>query len=395
MGLPDVGDPFDVAAFERPIPDEINAFILYKQAAAILPKEPEDPPLDWNQASPARRRWLESGQEALEIWRRGTDRPDALNVPPGVLTFETRMDAVQKLRSLGRLAWLQGSRLEAEGDVEGALDWHLSLLRSSRHCGQRGTFIDRLIGIGMHRWASDHLIRWAADPKVDARMLRRALDAALAAGAATPPTSDGLKAEYLSFLHSIDDPELMLRIHDSFTTPTPAGGSVTNYGATAGWRSSLTRVRRRALNEPARSRRVVRLVFANWLAYCDRPPGQRPPRVVPNPKLPLESRSRALLADLYAIDATAPGPARALPPQKLANWYGSTIDALMALTYFDALERAIARERSLQGNLLVALASGLHLREHGEYPGTVEDLVGPYLKALPDGYKSLERDPQP
>src|SRR5215475_9137846 len=36
-GLPDIGDPFDVAAFRAfSIPDEQNAFVLYRQAKARL-----------------------------------------------------------------------------------------------------------------------------------------------------------------------------------------------------------------------------------------------------------------------------------------------------------------------------------------------------------------------
>jgi hypothetical protein len=40
-GLPDVGDPFDVAAYRAStVPDERNAFVLYKQAVALLNLKP-------------------------------------------------------------------------------------------------------------------------------------------------------------------------------------------------------------------------------------------------------------------------------------------------------------------------------------------------------------------
>ena len=36
MGLPDVGDPFDVEAFRaKTIPDDRNAFVLYRQAVVL------------------------------------------------------------------------------------------------------------------------------------------------------------------------------------------------------------------------------------------------------------------------------------------------------------------------------------------------------------------------
>jgi hypothetical protein len=388
MGLPDVGDPFDVEAFSRPIPDDTNAFILYRQASTILPKEPEMAVYDWKEAGPDHRAWHDRGREALAIWRKGTERPDALYINPGALTFETKLDVVWGLRSLGRLALIEGSRLEDSGDFEGALDWYIALLRSSRHCGTRGTFIERLVGIAIHRWVSTRLIRWAADPKVDDGLLRKALDAAIAADAATAQTSDGLKVEYLSFLHSLDDPELMIRILDSnAVTPGTTGQSGTVL-ANDRLRTSLLRVRRRALNEPERSRRVIRMIFANWLAYCDLPVPQQPPRVLPNPKITSKSPAKALLADLYAIDDTAPAPARALAPEKLANWFASTVDAEIALPAFAGIHKAIARERSAQDALLFTLANELYQREHGHHPEHNEELVGPYLKALPEGYRT-------
>ncbi len=390
VGLPDVGDPFDVKAFERPIPDETNAFVLYKQASAIVPKGPESPKnYDWKTADPEQRAWFERSQEALAIWRKGTERTDASFVNPATANFDTKLDVAQNLRSFGSLALLQGSRLEDSGDFDGALDWYLALLRSSRHCGKRGAFIERIIGIAMHRLASTRLTRWAADPKVDAKMLRRALDATIAADAATPPTSDALKMEYLGLFHSFGDSEMMARIHNYEVVPDNKGGSITKFGQ-HGWKSSLIRVRRRAMNEPERSRRVIRLIFANWLAYCDLPPSQQPPRVLPGSKVKAEGPARILLESLYVVGKNAPNSARALPPEKLGQWLNSTIDAEMALPAFVNVQKAIGREQTAQDALLVSLANELYKREHGQYPEHAEELVGPYLKALPEGYKPIK-----
>ncbi len=387
VGLPDVGDPFDVEAFCRPIPDETNAFVLYKQATALLPKGPDEPATyDWKTASPAQKAWLERSRPALAIWRKGTERPDALYVNPATMTFELKLDVAQALRNFGRLALVEGSRLEEAGDFQGALDLYLALLRCSRHSGTRGTMIERLIGISMHGWVSTRLIRWAADPKVDAKLLRRALDASLAAGDATAPNSDGLKVEYLSLIHSINDPELMIRLHDVNAVTPGTSGQSGPVLASERLRTSLLRVRRRTINEPERSRRVLRMIFANWLAYCDLPAPRQPPRVLPNPKITGKDPVKALLADLYVVDTNAPAAARALPPEKLANWFGSTLDAEMALPAYRAFGKAHARERSAQDALLFTLANELYKREHGKYPEKNEELVGPYLKALPSGY---------
>ncbi len=355
----------------------------------LLPKEPDTPAnYDWKTAGPEQRRPGSTGVRTLsESGGEGTERPDASYINPAVLTFETKLDIAQNLRSFGRLALLQGSRLEDQGDFEGALDWYLALLRSTRHCGKRGTMVERLIGIAMHRWASTRLIRWSADPKVDARMLRKALDAAIAADVATPPTSESLKAEYLNLLHTISDPEVMVRLHESVAASNQPAGSPTLSGQ-GGWKSSLIRVRRRAINEPERSRRVIRLIFANWLAYCDLPPSRQPPKVTSATGHTLTGPASAILGEFFVAGNDAPRSARALPPEKLAQWFGSTMDARMALPAFLAFDKALARERSAQAGLLFNLANALYKREHGQYPEHTEDLVGPYLKALPDGYKT-------
>ena len=117
----------------------------------MLPKAPAELTGDWNQAGPAERQWLEGSREAFEIWRKGTERPDACYISPAALTFDVRLDVAQKLRDdFAKLAQLEAGKLEAEGDVEGASEWYLALLRSSRHCGRRGMFIERLIGIAMN-----------------------------------------------------------------------------------------------------------------------------------------------------------------------------------------------------------------------------------------------------
>ena len=93
LGLPDIGDPFDVQAFRAfTIPDDRNAYVLYHQAATLL--KPWDPYRQdrgqprsnmlapWSKAIPELRRWAEENREALAVYRQGTERPDALDAIP-------------------------------------------------------------------------------------------------------------------------------------------------------------------------------------------------------------------------------------------------------------------------------------------------------------------------
>ena len=85
VGLPDIGEPFDVAAFRSlAIPDDRNAYVLYRQAAdrlkpvnLAMPASLVNSMTLWSKTDPEFRRWVEENREAMELYRRGTERPDA------------------------------------------------------------------------------------------------------------------------------------------------------------------------------------------------------------------------------------------------------------------------------------------------------------------------------
>jgi hypothetical protein len=52
------------------------------------------------------------------------------------------------------------------------------------------------------------------------------------------------------------------------------------------------------------------------------------------------------------------------------------------------LDRLMTADRLSMANLIVTLAQELWKKERGQYPPKVEDLVGTYLKSLPEAYTS-------
>jgi hypothetical protein len=79
------------------------------------------------------------------------------------------------------LAALEGSRLEEQGKMAEAWVWYRAMLRSSRMVSRHAGLVERRYGAKMHFLAAKRILRWAADPRVDAGLLRRALDDVLAA----------------------------------------------------------------------------------------------------------------------------------------------------------------------------------------------------------------------
>jgi hypothetical protein len=389
IGLPDIGDPFDVETFRAfTITEDRNAFALYRQAAAQLKpwerfRKPSDKNVDmlapWSKADPEVRRWTEENREALALYRQGSERPDALDRAPAFQPGQSEdWEVWPHLYSLQVMARLEGSRLEEQDDMAGAWGWYRAILRCLRHIGMHGTVYRRR---NAQRWYNQLRIRlmaWAADPRTTPSMLRQALDDVVASESLSPSESYTLKAEYLDVDRLLDEPGgpvsqrapswlLSLGSPDYRLTPEQARSL---YDAWRIWR-----------REPERSRRVIRLATANWLAYHDLPPGDRPS---PDP-------NASLVFDFYPFGPGAPANARVLSPQALGRWLDSTIDASFLLGYW-GWNRLRLQERRDHRALLILLGTQLYRRERGTDPPTPKALVGPYLKGLLSDDLDDERD---
>lgn len=366
-GLPDIGMPFDATRFDGiRVPDDENAFVLYRQAGAqrVL-LDPEVQPLykanqSWSQAAPDIRDWVRANSAALRLWKRAAARSRALYMPPRELSFESNMEVILQLRDLTRVADVEGSRLEELGDLAGAWSVYGSMLRSSRHMGLFGSAVQRLVGMACLRISAPRILAWSRHPLVSASQIREALAEVVACEQMTPPASQSLEIEYLSLMKAFDEPK-RLAFGD------PAAEQYWYRHIRGGPEAELFLFR-----EPERSRRVVQLVFANWLAYCDRPPSQRP--------------KTSTEINLFEPDSTTPAPTHVLSSAALQRWNETTLFAKQFLPAFANYGQALDAERGLFAGLKVHLAEQLYLREHGKAPQKLGDLVGPYLERLPDGY---------
>jgi hypothetical protein len=129
-GLPDCGHPFDVEAFgPQEVPDAENAFVEYRKAAKLYKEMPSSIDDDafylamnegWSEANGDVRKWVADNRACLEVWRRGTEKHDALNHQPKDVAFDTLLPVVQAARDFARLARLEGARLEEAGDLDAA-----------------------------------------------------------------------------------------------------------------------------------------------------------------------------------------------------------------------------------------------------------------------------------
>jgi hypothetical protein len=376
-GLPDVGDPFDLKAFcTREVSESQNAFPLYESAQRsyaqndrarrreILEKwgkwqEPVLGPLDWSAVSPGARAWLDGNRAALDLWKSATALPAFQSHRLRRIKLDAALFVEGSFHTFARLALLDAARRETEGDMAGALEDYRALFRSSRHIGQNNGRMLRQAGVRLHQAASEALIRWAADPRTDASLLRRALANATDDDSLTVPVSVTYQIEYLIYLALLDDGDAVARRmrhdlrywregpplrrpnvastqgYERLPLPERSAEWVKRLSTEIGWSTAC---------EPDRSRRILRLLIANRLAHADDGPDRPATIAVSTPML-------------YETTSTHPAAARALEPGELAGWYATSDLARFDPQSFDGtFEAALARERALQRHLLDVLA---------------------------------------
>jgi hypothetical protein len=393
-GLPDIGDPFDVAAFGAlSIPDDQNAFALLRRAQQMLTL----PPLNVDMRDPRLREWVKASRPAVELFLKAAECPDAMSEPPDAppnfiyggltilptptgSTYEYPIERVSPGNLIG-LTILEGERRSASGDPAGAWDCYRAVLRMMDHMQRRARFGDRHRA-NLHHSGSilRHAIEtWAADPRTTIPQLRRALDVMVECRPRIDWDAYSLKREYLDLMRFLDgpvDPDLEQIEHDL----TYRMGE---YKLPIELSVRLHHAKRRLWREPERSRRVVRLLFANWLAQAE--PGDQTPRQ-PAVRARFRAAGHTTAILLYPVGPEAPAGARALAPHEVARWLVTTTDARYTLRYGSYLSPFSLRQRERRAHrqLLVLLASELFRRERGAPPPNDEALVGTYLESLPD-----------
>jgi hypothetical protein len=366
-GLPDIGHPFDIEQFSKEnIPDHQNAFTYYEQASHKY----EDYlygviPAYWSNPPPEILQWIEANRESLTFWKKGTDQALALNVLPSELDFSVELEVLRPVRRLFQLACLLGAKCEYEENLEEAWEWYRAALRSSRHFGHRGSVAERLAGSSMHFRLATRLQTWSSHPRMTAQLLRRALQEFQAIDELRPPNSDFVKAEYVGLDRSLDRPEMLW---STFDEQNIYWGNRFTRSVHHFW----SRLKSGFLREPERTRRVHRLLVANWLQFVDRPPSQRP--LFFQSSLRYRDRATALRNDRSSE----------LSDYEMKQWIDSTIFLKSFLPSIQEAVRELDQERLRSNDLVVELAHKLYAIEHGTPAKSDEDLVGVYLKALPE-----------
>jgi hypothetical protein len=383
IGLPDIGDPFDVAAFRAfRIPEDQDAIVLVRRAADKAERIPDlpmavrrlGPAVGWSQADPKLRDWVMKNREALELFRQAGERPDGIANPARDLRDNLRYLDVD---SLIWLALLEGSRLEEQGDMAGAWGWYQTIFRMKVLVMRRGSILQRYYARGFYNELQTRIADWAADRRTDVNLLHRALDVVRAGEPKPEWYSFSLKVDCVIMMGELDRPDSMIQQGSDANIPLPFD---TVRELPPDIKRAIYAARRFLLNEPERSRRVIRLAFANWLAHLEEPKtSNRKPAV--RAKFSVLGATSGVF--FYSAGPGAPDGALRLSPQDLASWLITAQDARRLLQEWPWPSIRLSEQREHRA-LLVTLAEELYRRERGSLPPNEEALVGTYLDYLPD-----------
>jgi hypothetical protein len=381
-GLPDVGDPFDVASFRaHSVRGSQNAFTFLLQADAELAGPPSSETVAWSQANPKLRRWVETNRRALELFQQGAEQSDAAHPAGSPMVNGTRV--------IG-LVLLEGSKRQENGDTAGAWSCYRAVLRMIGHIRWRGSLSQRFdISPYWSGWLRQRLATWAADPRTTTRELRVALKEVQASEPTPESDSYALKGGYLEIMRSLEQPVSPHILQDIGWEYTGRFGDMQ---LSPDMITCIDAARRFLLREPDRSRRVLRLLYANWLAHLETPGLRRQKPAVRASFTVLTStnpvRTGTISVVLYPAKPRAAVAARSLPPQELAGWLAATDDARLRILVANSTawpwppdRRA---DRTAHRELVITLAEEIYRRERGRRPASAHALVGTCLKSLPD-----------
>jgi hypothetical protein len=332
----------------------------------------------WSKAAAELREWVSASGQTLALFQAAAERPDGLPHPD--------VDHISPYFHLGDLSWLvilEASRLQEQGDMEGAWGWYRALYRIKNHVIRRGSMFQRYIvdrnGSPLH----GAIAGWAADRRTSAALLRRALDE-VSAGEPKPEWDVySLKVDYLEMTAQLDQPWGWVQQGDDEEQKVQIWGE----DVPPNLASNFYAAKRYVSNEPERSRRMLRLAFANWMAHAVEKDPLRKKAAV---RARLTYGKRSSSVPFYSVGPEAPEAARKLTPEALAKWLITTRDARLLLGFWPWPGIRLSEQRAHRA-LVVLLASELFQREKGKRPASEEALVGVYLDHLP-GVGSEELD---
>ncbi|MBS0205839.1 MAG: hypothetical protein JSS49_23305 [Planctomycetes bacterium] len=373
-GIPAIPQPYDEAEFVAwDVPAEDDAFTEYRQVFDLVQRRPaksdsntwQEPECvqavleqGWSAADESLVRWMESHREALDIWRRGTEKPRGRNLSPDLLRADTSIRVTDQ-RNIVRLALLEQSRCLETAKLDEAHQWARAVQRAGGHMSHRGTFVQGLMAVALHQMSTQGLQRWAERPEVTADQLKTALISTRSDYSLYESRGNILKCEYRMLENTLADGRWL-----EMFAPLTGRSDV----------STVVKIQQFGywvMAEPDLTVRLMRQVLAIQLQEIDKPIATRRKQVGTG------------AAVLFDPDPATPLTAGRLDPVKLDRAINSSMLYRHVVPSIKQTDEALLRQEARQLTLELLLAAQAHRRDHAEFPSDASQLVPQYLDELP------------
>jgi hypothetical protein len=361
-GIPQIDDIVDPEVDGRvTMAPRDNAFTYYNYAESLLPPRAGNVETwsgiraiesgkGWEAVPQDVRDYLGLSQAALDEWKLGTELDDAHYRDVADYSLSTKLPMTRELMTFAGLAILQSLRCLDEGKTDEAWQWLKAVLRSSRHPGQHGVAVERLVGITIHKVAAQAIVAWATQDEITSEQLREVLDQIREINRLTPKTSTTMKAEAIAASNAMSNSrDLRMLVKGRFAP----GELLPFYMFVKG--------------DPQLSTELIRHVFANYLSQCDKPPIER-------------DRRRGILS-LYRPTGRESPPL--MDPDGLSEAVMNSLFARQLVPAVSQMPLICDREHSRQDALDLCLVVEMYRRKHGDYPATLAALVPKFVADVP------------
>ncbi|MCA9038801.1 MAG: hypothetical protein KDA65_00500 [Planctomycetaceae bacterium] len=360
--FPDVGEPFDVAAYRAQYDGVAeNPFDQIRKASAELRKFQGQPKyrmvtpmvwVPWEKRRIVEREYIVETDPALDLWLSVSEASKGYEVHPREYNSSSLLQVSQDSREFSRLVFARIGRRMEEGKKAEVLQLQNQFLNLNQQF-RGNSLISELCAISCFLiYCQDVLPFVLQQESINIDDLQQLQQQLREYHASCPPLSENMKTEYMML-----ENERAARI------------------AKNSMMSVITR-------EDEASRRMLNLIYQNWMKHCDLPAWERPPYLQKmfttySQESFLKMGVQRHQLGMYQSDSNK------IILQAYSNLsYTQTLFGEMLPTI---QQMTVATDRDLSRRELAITVVALHIyyREQGSFPESLDALVPEYLDAVP------------
>ncbi len=359
--VPDIELPYaPQPILDLVVPDENNAWVEFRKAATLV--VPMDTALHndfsrawkegWASIPPSLLKWSTTSHAALEVWKQGVQKPDALYIQAkDIDPYRAQPNLSTEMRLIHFAAEIETMRLLDQDRFDEAWDLCRMQFRSANLIRRHGPYDQGLTGVGLSNLPRRCATRWIQSEQLSIEDLQQAFD----------ELQNNLRPEAW-LADAIRLYGIKLHLLDAAVHASPRNWVNPYFRGPVRMTLFLS-------GEPVVGRRVQKLEIANFLQCCE---------------LPLRSRPRFTKWP-HIFDVAVETGTKRITAVELGEWTQSSIIEVSSHVRSAQYGLDLSDREKLAHELLItAVATEIFKRKNGDYPESLSQLVPEFLADIPD-----------